>query len=647
MSINITFPDGAVKHFDAAVTGLEIADGISSGLRRNAVAIEVNGEQWDLNRQITVDSSVAIITRDTDQGLEVLRHDAAHVMAEAVKELYPETQVTIGPSIENGFYYDFARDDAFTPEDLVSIEARMKEIVKRNETITREVWDRDEAIAYFNGIGEKYKAEIISDLPEGETITVYRQGDFLDLCRGPHLPSTGILRDGFKLTKLAGAYWRGDSNNAQLQRIYGTAWSDKKQLKAYLKRMEEAEKRDHRKLGKALDLFHIQDEAPGSVFWHPKGWALYQTVQSYMAQKQYERGYKEIKTPQLVDISLWEKSGHADKFGDDMFTLTNDEREYAVKPMNCPCHVQVFNQGLKSYRDLPLRLAEFGSCHRNEMSGSLHGIMRVRSFVQDDAHIFCTEDQVQSEVKEFIDFLHAVYADFGFDEVIYKLSTRPEQRVGSDEDWDRAELALEQALNENQLDWDLQPGEGAFYGPKIEFSLKDCIGRVWQCGTVQVDFSMPGRLDAEYIAEDGSKQVPVMVHRAILGSIERFLGILIEQYAGALPAWLAPEQVMVATIVTDANEYAQDVAAALRNAGMRADVDLRNEKIGYKVREHSLQKIPAILCIGKREAEEGTVAVRRFGSKAQTVMLLEDFIEQFSHEIDEKQIFEADSASNN
>jgi len=643
MSIEITFPDGAVKQFDAPITGFEIANGISSGLRRNAVAIEVNGESWDLTREITDNASVAIVTRDTEEGLEVLRHDAAHVMAEAVKELYPETQVTIGPSIENGFYYDFARDDAFTPEDLEKIEARMKEIVKRNEEITREVWNREEAIDYFNSIGEVYKAEIIADLPEGETITAYRQGDFLDLCRGPHLPSTGILRDGFKLTKLAGSYWRGDSNNAQLQRIYGTAWSDKKQLKAYLRRMEEAEKRDHRKLGKALDLFHLQDEAPGSVFWHPKGWAVYQAVQNYMAARQYERGYKEIKTPQVVDISLWEKSGHASKFGDDMFTLTTDDRDYAIKPMNCPCHVQVFNQGLKSYRDLPLRLAEFGSCHRNEMSGALHGIMRVRSFVQDDAHIFCSEEQIQSEVTEFIDFLHAVYKDFGFDEIIYKLSTRPEQRVGSDEDWDRAELALEQALNDNELDWELQPGEGAFYGPKIEFSLKDCIGRVWQCGTMQVDFSMPGRLGAEYVAEDGSKQVPVMLHRAILGSIERFLGILIEQHAGALPAWLAPQQVMVATIVTDANDYASNVAQALRNAGMRAEVDLRNEKIGYKVREHSLQKIPAILCIGKREAEEGTVAVRRFGSKEQTVMKLEEFIDQFGNEIEQKQLVEPTS----
>lgn len=638
MSINITFPDASVKQFDAPITGLQIADSISSGLRRNAVAIVVDDQQWDLTREITSDAAVTIITRDTEEGLEVLRHDAAHIMAEAVKELFPETQVTIGPSIENGFYYDFARETAFTPEDLDVIEGRMKEIVKRNEVIHREVWNRDDAIEYFKGIGEHYKAEIIADLPADEVITAYRQGEFLDLCRGPHLPSTGILRDGFKLTKLAGAYWRGDSNNAQLQRIYGTAWSDKKQLKAYLHRMAEAEKRDHRKLGKAMDLFHIQDEAPGSVFWHPKGWSIYQAVQSYMAEKQYQHGYQEIKTPQIVDMSLWEKSGHAAKFSDDMFTLESDDRLYAIKPMNCPCHVQVFNQGLKSYRDLPLRLAEFGSCHRNEMSGSLHGIMRVRSFVQDDAHIFCTEDQIQPEVKNFIDFLHAVYKDFGFDEVIYKLSTRPENRVGSDEDWDRSEAALAQALDANGIDWQLQPGEGAFYGPKVEFSLKDCIGRVWQCGTIQVDFSTPGRLGAEYIAEDGSKQVPVMLHRAILGSIERFLGILIEQHAGAMPAWLAPEQVVVATIVTDANDYASDVLDALRNAGFRAKADLRNEKIGYKVREHSLQKVPAILCIGMREAEEGTVAVRRFGSKAQTVMPLEEFIEIYSLEVDNKDI---------
>jgi len=490
-------------------------------------------------------------------------------------------------------------------------------------------------IAHFKSIGEVYKAEIISDLPVDQVITLYRQGDFMDLCRGPHLPSTGVLRDGFKLTKLAGAYWRGDANNAQLQRIYGTAWSDKKQLKAYLRRLQEAEKRDHRRIGKQQGLFHLQDEAPGSVFW----------VQSYMAKKQYERNYLEIKTPQLVDFSLWEKSGHADKFGDDMFSLESDERQYAIKPMNCPCHVQVFNQGLKSYRDLPMRLAEFGSCHRNEMSGSLHGIMRVRSFVQDDGHIFCSEDQIQEEVGEFIDFLHEVYQDFGFEEIIYKLSTRPENRVGSDEVWDRSEKALAEALDSKNLKWDLQPGEGAFYGPKIEFSLKDCIGRVWQCGTMQMDFSMPERLGAEYVAEDGSKQVPVMLHRAILGSIERFLGILIEQHAGAFPAWLAPQQVVVATIVTDANDYAEEVASALRNAGLRAETDLRNEKIGYKVREHSLQKVPAILCIGKREAEEGSVAVRRFGSKAQTVMPLEQFIEHFSDEVEQKQVFEANDSN--
>ena len=641
MDIKISFPDGAVREFAAPTTGMAIANDISSGLRRNAVAVKVNGALWDLTREIAADAQVEIVTRDTDEGLEVLRHDAAHIMAEAVKELFPETQVTIGPAIEDGFYYDFAREEAFTPDDLVTIETRMRDIVRRNETIEREIWDRKQAIDYFKSIGEEYKAEIITDLPESEELSIYRQGEFLDLCVGPHLPSTGILRDGFKLTKLAGAYWRGDSNNAQLQRIYGTAWSDKKQLKAYLKRMEEAEKRDHRKLGKTLDLFHIQDEAPGSVFWHPKGWALYQVVQQYMADRQYERGYKEIKTPILVDFSLWERSGHAEKFSDDMFTLETDDRRYAIKPMNCPCHVQVYNQGLKSYRDLPLKLAEFGSCHRNEMSGALHGIMRVRSFVQDDAHVFCTEEQIQSEVTEFIDFLHAVYKDFGFTEIVYKLSTRPELRVGDDEVWDRSEKALEKALNDNGLDWDLQPGEGAFYGPKIEFSLKDCIGRLWQCGTMQVDFSTPGRLGAEYVAEDGSKKAPVMLHRAILGSIERFLGILIEQHAGAMPAWLAPQQVMIATIVTDANDYAEEVCAALRAHGIRAEVDLRNEKIGYKVREHSLQKIPAILAIGMREAEEKTLAVRRFGSQNQTTMTLDDFITSFTKEVENRELMAA------
>ncbi len=624
MSINITFPDGAVKQVEAPTTGIEIANGISSGLRRNAVAINVNGEQWDLSREITTDVTVDIITRDTEEGLEVLRHDAAHVMAEAVKELYPETQVTIGPSIENGFYYDFARDEAFTPEDLDKIEGRMKEIVKRNETIDREVWDRNEAISYFKSIGEVYKAEIISDLPESETITVYRQGEFLDLCRGPHLPSTGILRDGFKLTKLAGAYWRGDSNNAQLQRIYGTAWSDKKQLKAYLKRMEEAEKRDHRKLGKALDLFHIQDEAPGSVFWHPKGWAVYQAVQQYMGAKQYERGYQEIRTPQVVDISLWEKSGHASKFGDDMFTLSTDDRNYAIKPMNCPCHVQVFNQGLKSYRDLPLRLVEFGSCHRNEPSGSLHGIMRVRSFVQDDGHIFVMEDQLQQEVSAFISLLHEIYKDFGFTDIIYRLSTRPEQRVGSDAVWDKAEQALIDALNSAELDWAELPGEGAFYGPKIEFSLKDAIGRVWQCGTIQVDFSMPGRLGAQFVAEDGSRQAPVMLHGAILGSLERFIGILIEEYEGAFPTWLAPEQVVIMNITDKQVNYCTELAKRFNSNGFRVKTDLRNEKIGFKIREHTLQRIPYLIVVGDKEVESQRVSIRtRKGEELGTMSVME------------------------
>ncbi len=633
MSIEISFPDDTVRQYEEAPTGLEIAAEISRSLRRKAVAVMVNGSSWDLTRPIDVDASIEIVTRDSEAGLEVLRHDAAHVLAEAVKEIYPETQVTIGPAIDDGFYYDFARDEAFTPEDLERIEARMKEIVLRDEEIVREVWDRQQAIDHFKGIGEHYKAEIIADLPEDEEITVYRQGEFADLCRGPHLPSTGVLGNGFKLTKLAGAYWRGDPNNAQLQRIYGTAWANEKQLKQYLRQLEEAERRDHRRLAKQLDLFHIQDEAPGMVFWHPRGWSIYRSVEQYMREQQNQRGYREIHTPQLVDISLWERSGHADKFGDDMFTLDVDERQYAVKPMNCPCHVQVFNQGITSYRDLPLRLAEFGSCHRNEMSGALHGLMRVRGFVQDDAHIFCTEDQVQAEVSDFIDFLHDVYRDFGFNDVIYELSTRPEQRVGTDEEWDKAEAALEQALDVNGLDYELQPGEGAFYGPKIDFSLRDCIGRIWQCGTIQVDFSMPGRLDAGYIAEDGSRRVPVMLHRAILGSLERFLGILIEQHAGAFPLWLAPVQLVVATIISDVDDYAIEVAEKLRKAGFRVELDLRNEKISYKVREHSVQKVPYILAIGNREAEQATVAARRFGSKQQSVITLDELLPQLREEI--------------
>lgn len=632
MTVQIQFPDGSSRSFDAPVTGLKIAESISNSLRKKSVAIRVNDDLQDLTREIETDCTVELITRDTDEGLEVIRHDAAHVLAEAVKELFPETQVTIGPAIENGFYYDFVRDDPFTQEDFEKIEVRMKDIVKRNEEIVREVWQRDDAIEYFESIGESYKAEIIGDLPKDEVISVYRQGDFLDLCRGPHLPSTGVLGHAFKLTKLAGAYWRGDAKNAQLQRIYGTAWANDQQLKQYLRQLEEAEKRDHRLLGKQLGLFHMQEEAPGMVFWHPKGWSIYQSVKQYMRHQQEEHGYQEINTPQLVDFSLWEKSGHADKFGDDMFSLQVDERTYAVKPMNCPCHVQVYNQGLTSYRELPLRLAEFGSCHRNEMSGALHGIMRVRGFVQDDAHIFCTEGQIQSEVASFINFLHDVYQDFGFEEVLYKLSTRPEKRVGSDEVWDRSEAALAEALDAKNLDWDLQPGEGAFYGPKIEFSLRDCIGRVWQCGTIQVDFSTPGRLDAEYIGEDGNKHVPVMLHRAILGSLERFIGILIEQHAGALPFWLSPIQVVIATIVSDADGYATEVLHQLTAAGIRAELDIRNEKISYKVREHSLQKVPIIAAIGMREAAENTLAIRRFGSKHQKVLAVDEFLEQLALE---------------
>ncbi|MFT5335203.1 MAG: threonyl-tRNA synthetase, partial [Halioglobus sp.] len=555
------------------------------------------------------DASLAIITERDDAGLEIIRHSTAHLMAMATQQLYPGVQVTIGPVIEDGFFYDFATDTNFQPEDLEKIEKRMEEIVAQDLVVERQVYSREQAIETFGEMGEAYKVEIIQELPEGEDISVYGQGDWKDLCRGPHVPSTGKLK-AFKLTKVAGAYWRGDSKNQMLQRIYGTAWANKKQLKQYLNRIQEAEKRDHRKIGKKLGLFHTQEEAPGMVFWHPAGWSIYQTIEQYMRKAQVEQGYQEIKTPQLVDISLWEKSGHADKFSDGMFKLQSDEREFAIKPMNCPCHVQVFNQGLKSYRDLPLRLAEFGSCHRNEPSGSLHGIMRVRGFTQDDAHIFCTEDQIQGEVSSFIDFLHAVYEDFGFTEIIYRLSTRPEQRVGSDSDWDRSEKALGDALDAANLPWQELPGEGAFYGPKIEFSLKDCIGRIWQLGTIQVDFSMPGRLDAQYVSEDGSRQVPVMLHRAILGSFERFIGILIEHYEGVFPSWLAPEQAVVLNITDKHQEYAKKVEESLRNKGFRVISDLRNEKIGFKIREHTIQKIPYLLVVGDKEVESQTVAVR-------------------------------------
>jgi threonyl-tRNA synthetase len=631
----ITLPDGSQRIFDNPVSVADVAADIGAGLAKATLAGVVNGDVVDASFLLEQDATLAIVTDRSDEALDIIRHSSAHLLAMAVKQLFPSAQVTIGPVIEDGFYYDFAFERAFTPEDLEAIEKRMTELSSEDFQVTREEWNRDEAVEFFKGIGEEYKAEIIASIPDDQAIGLYRQGDFIDLCRGPHVPSTGKL-SAFKLTKVAGAYWRGDSNNEMLQRIYGTAWTNKKELKAYINRLAEAEKRDHRKIGKKLDLYHMQEEAPGSIFWHQKGWSIYKAIEDFMRNKQIERGYQEIKTPQVVDFSLWEKSGHADKFGDDMFTVTTEDRNYAIKPMNCPCHVQVFNQGLKSYRDLPLRLAEFGSCHRNEPSGSLHGIMRVRSFTQDDGHIFCTEDQIQSEVAEFIEFLHEVYADFGFDEIIYRLSTRPEQRVGSDEDWDRAEEALGKALDAKELPWQELPGEGAFYGPKIEFSLKDCIGRVWQCGTIQVDFSMPGRLDAQYVAEDGSRKVPVMLHRALLGSFERFIGILIEQYEGAFPFWLAPEQAVVMNITDSQADYAQEVAKSLQNKGFRAICDLRNEKIGFKIRGHSIQRVPYILVVGDKEKESRTVAVRTRDGKDLGSLPIDQVLAMFSEDADKR-----------
>ena len=631
----ITLPDGSQRIFENPVSVADVAADIGAGLAKATLAGVVNGAVVDASYLIEHDSSLAIVTDRSDEALDIIRHSSAHLLAMAVKQLFPTAQVTIGPVIEDGFYYDFAFERAFTPEDLEAIEARMTELVKADHSIAREEWKRDEAVEFFKSIGEEYKAEIIASIPDDQAIGLYRQGDFIDLCRGPHVPSTAKL-SAFKLTKVAGAYWRGDSNNEMLQRIYGTAWSNKKELKAYINRLAEAEKRDHRKINKKLDLYHMQEEAPGSIFWHPKGWSVYSAIEQYMRGKQREQGYQEIKTPQIVDMSLWEKSGHADKFGDDMFSLQTEDRNYAVKPMNCPCHVQVFNQGLKSYRDLPLRLAEFGSCHRNEPSGSLHGIMRVRSFTQDDGHIFCTEDQIQSEVAEFIEFLHEVYADFGFDEIIYRLSTRPEQRVGSDEDWDRAEQALGQALDAKELPWQELPGEGAFYGPKIEFSLKDCIGRVWQCGTMQVDFFMTERLDAEYVGEDGGRHRPVMLHRAIVGSLERFIGILIEEHAGALPTWLAPTQVAVLNITDSQAGYGRDLAKSLRNQGLRVEVDGRNEKITAKIRSWAMQKVPFIAVVGDKEVAAGAVAVRARGNQDLGVMSIEAFAELVSKAVADK-----------
>ena len=627
----ITLPDGSQRVFENPVSVADVAADIGAGLAKATLAGVVNGEVVDASHVMDADATLAIVTDRSDEALDIIRHSSAHLLAMAVKQLFPSAQVTIGPVIEDGFYYDFSFERAFTPEDLEAIEQRMSELSKEDFPVTREVWDRDEAVEFFKSIGEEYKAEIIASIPAGEPIGLYRQGDFIDLCRGPHVPSTGKL-SAFKLTKVAGAYWRGDSNNEMLQRIYGTAWTNKKELKAYINRLAEAEKRDHRKIGKKLDLFHMQEEAPGSIFWHQKGWSIYKAIEDFMRSKQKEQGYQEIKTPQVVDFSLWEKSGHADKFGDDMFTISTEDRNYAIKPMNCPCHVQVFNQGLKSYRDLPLRIAEFGSCHRNEPSGSLHGIMRVRSFTQDDGHIFCAEDQIQSEVSEFIDFLHQVYADFGFDEIIYRLSTRPEKRVGSDEDWDRSEKALGDALDAKDLPWQELPGEGAFYGPKIEFSLKDCIGRVWQLGTIQVDFSMPGRLEAQYVAEDGSRKIPVMLHRAILGSFERFIGILIEHYEGAFPFWLAPEQAVVMNITDSQAGYAEEVAKSLQNKGFRVNCDLRNEKIGFKIRGHSMQRVPYLLVVGDKEIESRSVAVRTRDGKDLGSLPLEQLVAMFSEE---------------
>jgi len=630
----ITLPDGSVRRFDAAVTGAEVAAAIGPGLARAALAMKVDGALSDLSRTIDRDAAVVFVTRRDPDALGLIRHDAAHVLAEAVQGLFPGTQVTIGPSIDNGFYYDFARNEPFTPDDFAGIEARMREIVARNAPFEREVWDRDEAIRFFEARGEAYKAELIRDLPPTETITLYKQGDWIDLCRGPHMRGTGDVGTAFKLMKVAGAYWRGDHHNAMLSRIYGTAWRDQKELDAYLHQLEEAERRDHRRIGREMDLFHIQEEATGSVFWHPKGWTLYRTAENYIRRRLEASGYQEVRTPQLVDRKLWEASGHWDNYKENMFIarVEDEDTTLALKPMNCPCHVLIFRHALRSYRELPLRMAEFGACHRYEPSGALHGIMRVRAFTQDDAHIFCTEAQIAEETVAFVALLSSVYRDFGFDSFRVKFSDRPVPRAGTDEMWDRAEQALRDACALGGIEYELSPGEGAFYGPKLEFVLRDAIGREWQCGTIQVDYVLPERLDAEYVAEDGTRQRPVMLHRAILGSFERFLGILIEQYAGRFPLWLAPVQVVVASIVSDAAEYANDVALALRMRGLEVRVDERNEKINAKVREHSLAHVPVIVVVGRREAEQRTVALRRLGGEAQEALSLDDAVARLAAE---------------
>jgi threonyl-tRNA synthetase len=631
----IRLPDGSQRSFDQPVTVAEVAMNIGAGLAKAALAGKVNDKLVDTSYLIEVDSDLAIITDKNPEGLEVIRHSAAHLLAYAVKELFPDAQVTIGPVIDNGFYYDFSYKRPFTPEDLIAIEKKMAELAKKDEPVTRKVLPRDEAVAYFKSIGEQYKAEIIESIPAGEDVSLYTEGNFTDLCRGPHVPSTGKIKS-FKLMKLAGAYWRGDSNNEMLQRVYGTAWRNKEELEAYLFQLEEAEKRDHRKLGKQLDYFHMQDNAPGMVFWHPRGWSIWQEIEQYMRQMFKDFGYQEVRTPTVMDKTLWEQSGHWQNYRDNMFVTSSENREYAVKPMNCPGHVQIFNNQLHSYRDLPLRLAEFGSCHRNEPSGSLHGLMRVRGFTQDDAHIFCTEDQVEAEVADFIQMLYKAYGDFGFNDVLVKLSTRPEKRVGADETWDKAEAALANALNKNNQAFDLQPGEGAFYGPKIEFTLKDSLGRLWQCGTIQLDFNLPERLGAEYVAEDNTRQRPVMLHRAIVGSMERFIGILIENYAGAMPLWLAPVQVMVLNISESQADYVRQVVETLRQNGIRCEFDLRNEKITYKIREHSMQKMPYLLVAGEREMQAGHLAVRTRKGEDLGSMPIDALVERLKAEIEAK-----------
>ncbi len=629
----ITLPDNSQRKFNNAVTVMQVSESIGPGLAKATLAGMVDGVLVDASYLIEKDSNIRIITERDPEGIEVIRHSCAHLMAQAVKELYPNAQVTIGPVIDDGFFYDYFYEPGFTPDDLVKIEQKMEKLIKNNIEISRSIKTRDEAIEFFRNTNEEYKAQIIESIPENEKLSLYTQGKFTDLCRGPHIPSTGKIK-AFKLMKVAGAYWRGDSSNVMLQRIYGTAWQDKKSLKAYLNRLEEAEKRDHRKLARKQDLFHFQEEAPGMVFWHQRGWAIYKVVEEYISKKMNQHGYKEIHTPQVVDVSLWKRSGHWDKFRDDMFTTSSENRDYAIKPMNCPCHVQVFNQGLKSYRDLPIRLAEFGSCHRNEASGTLHGLMRARNFTQDDAHIFCTEAQIQDEVSNFITMLFEVYRDFGFDEIIIKFSTRPDNRVGSDEIWDKAEKALELAIEKNKLECELQPGEGAFYGPKIEFSLRDCIGRIWQCGTIQVDFSMPELLGASYIDEDSSRKVPVMLHRAIVGSMERFIGILIENYAGSYPVWLAPIQVIVLSITENQIEYSKKVSNILQNQGFRVEHDLRNETIGLKIRDHAMQRVPYQLILGVREQDGNTVTVRTRDGEDLGSMTLDNLTKRLKDDID-------------